>query len=264
MKKKRNLIVLFAFILVVITSAITTAIHFSTKVNAEENAGKITVSKTATIKDNRKVEVELKINTSKLEQDLTEVVFIMDHSTSMNDKKCLKYEESDRDRRKCVQYSDSRLTIAKNAAIDLVNALLPANQTNENIKVGFVSFGTNYEAANSTQALTSNASEIIAKINGVKEVDHNSTNIHAGLIATSNLFAAAASERPSTDTRVPNRIVILLSDGSPNRYVGKDGTTCSNDENDEDNCQIVTITDDNGNKKETTQLMLLSKKHYCL
>ena len=82
MKKRKllkGLTALFVLVLVVV------GLFLGFKVWAEDEAGKITVSKSAVATaDNRGAEVTLEVNTTELEAPTVDVVLIMDKSGSMD------------------------------------------------------------------------------------------------------------------------------------------------------------------------------------
>lgn len=223
-------------ILVILVSIVTlVSAIFALNVRAEEKAGEITVDKKATViadsESGRRTKVELDITPNALKQTKTEVVFVMDHSGSMAERKCLKYEGFIIQR--CVSYESPRLEIAKDAARDLVNELLPAS-TSGNVSVGFVSFGTDYESEYSTSELMSNKATVTAMINKLPVTDNNGTNAQAGLNAAKELFAKSEAKRKeNNDTSNVNRIVIFLSDGEPTYYIGNNDKICGDGNSDD-------------------------------
>ena len=133
---------------------------------AEDTAGKITISKKAVATSDRKAKVTLEIHTSELKQSTADIIFVMDHSSSMNYDVCTKYETRtwvdrwgrEHTEKVCTE-EDTRLEVAKDAAIGLVDELIPNNNTG-NVRIGFVSFGSDYESSNSI-ALTKNKNSVI-------------------------------------------------------------------------------------------------------
>lgn len=234
MKKKGNKIISLLSLLVMVIGTIFGAINY--KVDAEDTYGKLTLSKTAVATSDRTAKVTLEIQTSELKQKTTDVIILMDRSGSMYDKVCLEYNKWGY----CAESGDRRLTTAKKQAVSLVEELLTADNAG-NVKVGFVSFGTNYESQYSTNTyndMTSNREEAIALINNLPITDNNATNVHAGLKQAQNLLNSSTAD---------NKIIILISDGIPTRYVGKDGTACgtgnsdSTYKNPSENCDVVTL-----------------------
>ena len=83
MKKRKGFKGLIALFVVLIG---VVGLVFGLKVLAEDEAGKITASKTAVATaDNRGAEVTLEINTTELEAPTVDVVLIMDRSGSMKE-----------------------------------------------------------------------------------------------------------------------------------------------------------------------------------
>ena len=237
MKKKGKIIVSVLSVLFIITFTIFNAFQIG---KAEDTSGKITLNKTAVATSDRKAKVTLEIQTSELKQSTADIIFVLDHSSSMNKDVCTKYEikryedwqGNIREYKECKE-KDSRLAVAKNAAIGLVQELIPTSGTG-NVKVGFISFGTYYESGNSI-SLTNNRKAVEAKINSLTKVQNNGTNIHAGLKAAQSQLASSTAD---------TKIIIVLSDGKPTFFDGKSNTLCGDGQNDREdsrnNCKVVT------------------------
>ena len=231
MKKKGNSIISLLSVIALFIGFIFGSLN--TNVSAEDTYGKLTLSKTAIATSSRTSKVTLEINTSELKQQTTDVVILMDRSGSMYDRVCL-----DTDRWYCS--GERRFYIAQEQAIELAKELLPEENAG-NVKVGFVSFGTNYESQYSTQTysqMTSDRSKIVKLISDLPITSDNATNVHAGLIQAQTLLSSSTAD---------NKIIILLSDGLPTRYVGKNGSACGSGNSDSvyynpsNNCDVVTL-----------------------
>ncbi|MGN1372122.1 MAG: MucBP domain-containing protein [Candidatus Coprovivens sp.] len=237
MKKKGKVIASAISVLFIITFTIFNAFQIG---KAEDTSGKITLNKTAVATSDRKAKVTLEIQTSELKQSTADIIFVLDHSSSMNYDVCTKYEIiKDKnwfgetiEKKECKE-KDSRLAVAKAAAIGLVEELIPTSGTG-NVRVGFISFGTYYESDNSI-SLTNNRNAVEAKINSLTKVQNNGTNIHAGLKAAQSQLASSTAD---------TKIVIVLSDGKPTFFDGKNNTLCGDGQNDrvdnDSDCKVVT------------------------
>ena len=238
MKKKGKIIASILSVFLIVASIIFGALQIG---KAEDTAGKITLNKTAVATSDRKAKVTLEIQTSELKQSTADIIFVMDHSSSMNKDVCTKYEtktETDRkgnvikETKVCTE-KDSRLEVAKDAAIGLVQELIPTSGTG-NVRVGFVSFGTYYESGNSI-SLTNNRTAVESKIDSLNEVYDNGTNIHAGLKAAQSQLSSSTAD---------TKIIIVLSDGQPTFFDGKNNTLCGDGQHDKEdkdnNCKVVT------------------------
>ena len=227
MKKKGKIIASILSVFLIVAGIIFGALQIG---KAEDTAGKITLNKTAVATSDRKAKVTLEIQTSELKQSTADIIFVMDHSSSMNNDVCLK-----KTNRKCTDWS-TRLEVAKESAVDLVQELIPTSGTG-NVRVGFVSFGTYYESNNSI-SLTSNRTAVEAKINSLTKVYDNGTNVHAGLKAAQSQLASSTAE---------TKIIIVLSDGKPTFFNGKNSTLCGDGQHDwEDSssdCKVVTSSE---------------------
>ena len=183
-------------------------------VRAKDNHGKITVTKNAEPTDNRGAIVTLGIHSSALEQPTTDIILVMDRSGSMAKKICVEYNNNDR----CID-EEYRLTVAKTQAISFIENVLPADN-NGNVKVGIVSFGTNYESVYSTKTyadMTSNQTRAKNMINNIQLTSDNGTNMQAGLNAAKKLLSSS---------KATNKIIILISDGEPTKFTLSNGTVC--------------------------------------
>lgn len=237
MKKKGKILAPIFTIIAIIVGTIFGALQIG---KAEDTAGEITLTKTAVATTDRKAKVTLEIHTSELKQSTAEIIFVLDHSSSMNEEACLEYETktyTGRDGKKyeykaCTK-TGSRLDAAQKSAVNLVNELIPTSGTG-NVKVGFVSFGTYYESNNSI-SLTNNKTAVINKINSLKEVTNNGTNVHGGLKAAKDQLASSKAD---------TKIIILLSDGKPTFFYGEEDELCGNGQTDskdnDEGCDVVT------------------------
>ncbi len=171
-------------------------------VNAETegDAGEILLNKTA-IKDDitygRSATVTLEINANSFTKtDKTDVVLVLDRSASMN----------------------GSMSDVKEAAKELVKSLLNDN-TKDKVRVGVVTYGTRVFSDYSSSQLTNDASTVNSVIDSIpNSVGSQGTNIHDGLVKANSLLANS-----SIDT---NKVVILLSDGIPTRFIGNNNTLC--------------------------------------
>lgn len=176
-------------------------------VKAEDTQGKISISKTAESTGDRTAKVTLELLTSELDQQTTDIIIIMDRSGSMAKKICVEYNAN---KTKCLE-DDYRLNVAKTQAKNLIKEVLPTNNGG-NVKVGVVTFGTNYEKRYSTQTyadMTSSQAEALNMINNIQITNDNGTNVQAGLNAAKNLFDSSTAD---------NKIIVLISDGEPTYY----------------------------------------------
>jgi len=193
-------------------------------VSANDISGKITLEKTATVEDvndARTADVSLEIHTSDLDQVTTDIILIMDRSGSMAKTICVEYSQNGRT---CIK-NDYRLTVAKEQAIGLIKSLLPENNSG-NIKIGVVTFGTDYEKRYSTQTyndMTSNQDSAVNMINNIQLNNNNGTNVQAGLKAAQLLL---------DDSTADNKIIILISDGEPTYFTLDNGTLCGDGNSD--------------------------------
>ena len=164
------------------------------------SSGEIVVNKSASIieeSDYRSASVLLNVKTGSAytETKETEIILVLDRSSSMN--KDLNNEERDK---------DSKMKITKDAAKKFVNSILN-DSTKNKVKIGVVVYGTdiiNYFNLNSD----------IKKINKfIDDIDNlvedEGTNIQVGLKQASTLFTN------STDS---NKSIVLLTDGDPTYY----------------------------------------------
>ena len=195
MKKKGNSIISLFSVIALLIGFIFGSLN--TNVSAEDTYGKLTLSKTAIATSSRTSKVTLEINTSELKQQTTDVVILMDRSGSMYDRVCL-----DTDNWYCT--GERRFYIAQEQAIELAKELLPEENAG-NVKVGFVSFGTNYESQYSTQnysQMTSDRSKIVKLISDLPITNDKATNVHAGLKQAQTLLSSSTAD---------NKIIILFA-----------------------------------------------------
>lgn len=250
MKKKGKIIAQILSVIIVVTCVIAASINY--KVVAEDTAGKITLNKTAVATTDRKAKVTLEIQTSELKQNTTDVIIVMDRSGSMS--YCVNHDYDCSEGRRRIDY-------AKTAASNLVKTLLPANNSG-NVKVGFISFGTNYESQYSTKKyseMTSNQATALRLISSLPATTDNATNIHAGLLQAQSLL---------NESDADNKIIILISDGVPTRYVGKNGNACGWGNSDStyydpsNNCDVVTLPGKYNKPSNAAEQVALALKAY--
>ena len=166
-------------------------------VNAEGTAGEILLTKTATKKDKEKgrsADVTLTVNANGFTTvDKTDVVLVLDRSTSMN---------------------GTSMENTKKAAKDLVDLLI-TDKTKDNTRAAIVTYGSDLLTSYTSNSLTNNATALKNTINSIpNSMDNQGTNVHAGLIKAEELL-----KNSGDDTQ---KIVILLSDGEPTYYIGTD------------------------------------------
>jgi len=184
-------------------------------VKAEDTYGKITLTKTAVPSSNRGATVTLGVHTSELEQITTDIIILMDRSGSMAKTICVEYYEGTN----YCKDSQYRLTVAKDQAKELIKSILPTNNKG-NVKVGVVTFGTDYEEEYSTQRysnMTSSQSTALNMINNIQLTSNNGTNVQAGLSAAKKLFDSSNAD---------NKIIVLISDGEPTYFTLNNGEVC--------------------------------------
>ena len=205
--------------------SITTFVVGINYVNAEGDPGEILLSKTA-VKDDvtygRTATVTLSINSNAFtDTDKTDVVLILDRSTSMD---------------------GTKMSNTKSAAKDLIDSIIN-NNTKNKFRAAIVTYGTELLSSYTSSALTNNASTLKGLIDSIPNNLYNQgTNIHAGLVKANSLLSSSP-----TGTK---KIVILLSDGIPTFYIGTDNDTCGNGQNDNyDSDWGCTV---NGNNKPST------------
>lgn len=204
---------------------------FSMYVKADTTPGEILLEKTAIKEDpvyGRSASVKLKVSANGFTKvNKTDVVLVLDESTSMNNKKMI---------------------AAKEAAKVLINALI-TDTTKNSVRVGISSFGKTTIPIYSTTNLTNDAPALLDLIDSIPAVSNNAgTNIHSGLKTAYKLF-------PNEET---DKIIILLSDGEPNLFDGnnkicRDNRTDRNDKN----CKI-TINNIEYNKPNTVAVAYAS------
>ena len=173
-------------------------------VNAEGTAGEILLTKTATKEDKEKgrsADVTLTVNANGFTTvDKTDVVLVLDRSTSMND--------------------DASMENTKKAANDLVNLLI-TDKTKDNTRAAIVTYGSDLLTSYTSNSLTNDATALKNTINSIpNSMDGEGTNVHAGLIKAAELLKYSGN-----DTQ---KIVILLSDGEPTYFVDDRGNRCGN------------------------------------
>lgn len=206
MKETKKFLVTIIGILLIVLGLSSMALYLNVK--AEDTFGKITLNKTAVPSGNRTAKITLDINTTNLEQTTTDIIIVMDRSGSMSKTVCVANCDSRDPRDREYEY---RLTVAKNQAKELIKKVLPVDN-NGNIRVGVVSFGTNYEKRYSTQTyenMTSNQSTALNMINNIQITNDNGTNLQAGLNAAKNLLSSSNAN---------NKIIVLISDGEPTYF----------------------------------------------
>ena len=184
----------YLFTLLISVSIFLVGVNY---VNAEGTAGEILLTKTATKKDKEKgrsADVTLTVNANGFTTvDKTDVVLVLDRSTSMD---------------------GTSMKNTKEAAKDLVNLLI-TDKTKDNTRVAIVTYGSNLLTSYTSNSLTNNATALKNTINSIpNSMDDQGTNVHAGLIKAEELL-----KNSGDDTQ---KIVILLSDGEPTFYIGTD------------------------------------------
>ena len=194
-------------------------------VNASSKAGKISLTKVAVKEDvtyGRSATVTLGVSANAFTTvDKTDVVLVLDRSTSMN---------------------ENSMTSTKNAAKDLVDLLITDKSSNK-VRVGIVTYGTNLLSSYTSKNLTNNKAALINLIDSIPvNLNNQGTNIHAGLIGANKLLASSESGT--------QKIVILLSDGEPTFYMGTNNNICGNGQFDSidwaSDCNVF------GNRKPST------------
>ena len=194
-------------------------------VNAEGNPGEILVSKTAVKNDTtygRSATVTLSINSNAFtDTDKTDVVLILDRSTSMN---------------------GTKMSNTKLAAKDLIDSIIN-NNTKNKFRAAVVTYGDELLSSYTSDALTNSASALKGVIDNIpNNLDGQGTNIHAGLIKANSLLSSSPAGT--------KKIVILLSDGIPTYYMGTDNDVCGYGSSDYyDNSKGCTV---NGNNRPST------------
>ncbi|MDO4376665.1 MAG: vWA domain-containing protein, partial [bacterium] len=166
-------------------------------VNAEGTAGEILLTKTATKEDKEKgrsADVTLTVNANGFTTvDKTDVVLVLDRSTSMD---------------------GTSMKNTKEAANDLVNLLI-TDKTKDNTRAAIVTYGSDLLTSYTSNSLTNDATALKNTINSIpNSMAKQGTNVHAGLIKAEELL-----KNSGNDTQ---KIVILLSDGEPTYYIGTD------------------------------------------
>ena len=198
-------------------------------VSAEGNPGEILVSKTATViensnkeEDERSATVTLSINSNAFtDTDKTDVVIILDRSTSMD---------------------GTKMSNTKSAAKDLIDSIINDNTKNK-FRAAIVTYGDELLSSYTSSSLTNNATTLKGIIDSIPNyLSDQGTNIHAGLIKANLLLSSSPAGT--------NKIVILRSDGIPTYYVGSNDKICgygSGDYSDDDwGCTV------NGNNRPST------------
>ena len=212
----------YLFTLLVIMSIFIFKINY---VNAKSDAGKISLTKSAVKEDityGRSATITLGISANAFTTvDKTDVVLVLDRSTSMN---------------------GNSMTSTKSAAKDLINLLI-TDKSSDKVRVGIVTYGTNLLGSYTSKSLTNNKTTLINLINSIPvNLNNQGTNIHAGLIGANNLLASSESGT--------QKIVILLSDGAPTFYIGTNNNICGNGQFD-----YIDLSKDcnvSGNRKPST------------
>ena len=120
-------------------------------------------------------------DTQKVES--TDVVLVIDRSGSMD---------------------GSRMTNAKNAAINFINTMIPADT---NLRIAIVSFSSQYQGAQLVTVnrnFTRNITQLKSSVNGLNAL--GGTHTQAGIIQGRSLFNGSTAD---------NKFMVLLSDGEP-------------------------------------------------
>lgn len=212
----------YLFTLLMLISTFIFGINY---VNAKGDAGKISLTKTAVKEDvtyGRSATVTLEVSANAFTAvDKTDVVLVLDRSSSMN---------------------GTSMTNTKNAAKDLIDLLI-TDKSQDKVRVGIVTYGSNLLNSYTSKSLTNNKETLINLINSIPvNLNNQGTNIHAGLIGANSLLSSSES-----DTQ---KIVILLSDGGPTFYIGTNNNICGNGQTDSNdwstNCNV------NENRKPST------------
>ena len=194
-------------------------------VNAEGNPGEILLSKTAVKNDityGRSATVTLSINSNAFtDTDKTDVVIVLDRSSSMN---------------------GTKMSNTKSAAKDLIDSIIN-DSTKNKFRAAIVTYGSGLLSNYTSSALTNDANTLKGIINNIPNTYNNQgTNVHAGLVKAQSLLSLSQAGT--------KKIVILLTDGIPTFYVGTDNDTCGNGSNDNSDygwgCTV------NGNNKPST------------
>ena len=198
MKEKIRFSIIFVSLILVTT--------LSFVVSAANDAGKITISKTATKADSREANVSLHIGSKSLEETTADVVLVLDRSTSMD----------------TAVDNSNRMEVTKTAATNLINSLMP-DATSTNVRIGLVTFGSDLLNRYSSRNLTNIKQTITSTISSIPTTAWSQgTNVQAGLEEAKGLLEDSTADR---------KIVILLSDGGPTffNYSGKRCGTGSSD-----------------------------------
>lgn len=195
MKKKRilkGLTVVFVLLLVVL------GIMVGIRANAQDEAGKITLSKTAVAtSDNRGADVTLEVNTSELEAPTVDVVLIMDKSGSMD------YTLSGGG-----YFWEPRVTrmdAAHTAANAMVNALLNG-ENKENVRISYVTFSTGVDSNNVFYTYDKLA-DLTKAINNTTA--NGGTNLQASLVKANELLEGSTADY---------KMVVVVTDGEPSYF----------------------------------------------
>lgn len=204
-----------AFILCLLIFSLSVTTVFGATIKAEDTKLEVTDQPVCTIQinenavfekkltnvdlENKKLTIQMSIqnNAEKLFANKTEIFFVIDNSTSMND---------------AIAENTTRLQAVTSSAKFLASELLKQ----ETIHVGVVSFSTGDNEGTITDASlklapSRSSEDIIASIDAIgTDPLGERTNIDAGL--------SVAKQNFSEDCQ--NRYIILLSDGVPNTAVG--------------------------------------------
>ena len=199
MKEKIRFSIIFVSLILVMT--------LSFVVSAANDAGKITISKTATKADSREANVSLHIGSKSLEETTADVVLVLDRSTSMD----------------TAVDNSNRMEVTKTAATNLINSLMP-DATSTNVRIGLVTFGSDLLNRYSSRNLTNIKQTITSTISSIPTTAWNQgTNVQAGLEEAKGLLEDSTADR---------KIVILLSDGGPT-FFNYDGEICGSGSDDD-------------------------------
>ncbi len=203
-KLRKNTIWIFLMVLAVVGSIFA--------ITAQDNAGKIEISKTATkmiTSDSNnnlvygrtaKVELNVKANpykTSTTTDGKLDIVLVLDGSGSMNNLLESKPREDGEDEK-------TRLDSAKEAANNLITGLMDSTG---NVKMGFVEYGTDVR---DTQSLTDNKLTAQNFINNKYDAD-GGTNLQAAIEKANQILK-------NGKRKDAKQIVIILTDGIPTLY----------------------------------------------
>lgn len=170
--------------------------------NTSNDFGKITINKNATKEDityGRSANIELEVSGKGYNKINTiDIVLVLDRSSSMKQKPS-------------TDSTETKIASTKKEAINLVNHFIPTDGSfANNIRIGIITFGTTVLDNYSTTTLSDNNTALVNLINSIStNYNDYGTNIHEGLVEADNLLKNSTADK---------KIVILLSDGAPNRF----------------------------------------------